>query len=77
MEWPSKSLDLNPIEHVWAFMKFRISQRLQRHHRLADLRRMVVEEWDRVPIAYINRLIRSMNTRARQVVQYHGGYTDY
>ena len=77
MVWPAKSPDLNPIEHVWAFMKFRISQRLQPHHRLADLRRMVVEEWDRVPIAYINRLIRSMNMRARQVVQYHGGYTDY
>ena len=77
MDWPSKSPDLNPIEHVWSFMKHNLSQRLLPHHTIADLRRMVQEEWNGLTMQFINRLIRSMNTRARQVVRYRGGYTDY
>ena len=77
MNWPSKSPDLNPIEHVWAFMKYRLARRLTPQHTLADLRRMVQEEWDNVTIEFVNRLIRSMNTRARQIVRYGGGHIDY
>ena len=77
MVWPSKSPDLNPIEHVWAFMKHNVSRRLRPHHNLADLRAMVQEEWDQINLQFINRLVRSMNTRARQVLRYDGEYTDY
>ena len=77
MQWPSKSPDFNPIEHVWAIIKDRINRKLTHRHTLADLRRMAVEEWQNLPQCFINRLIRSMNTRARQCVQYRGGYIDY
>ena len=41
------------------------------------LRTLVLEEWNNLPIANINRIIPSMNKRARQVVEHQGGYTDY
>ena len=77
MEWPAKSPDFNPIEHIWAYMKDRITPTLTEHHTLVDLRRMVQMEWQNLPQRLINRLIQSMNTRARQCVQYRGGYIDY
>ena len=77
MDWPSKSPDLNPIEHVWALMKHNLSQRLMPHHTIADLRLMVLDEWNNLTMQFINKLVRSMNKRARQVVQFRGSYTDY
>ena len=77
MNWPAKSPDLNPIENVWSVMKHNISQRLTPNSTMADLRRMVLEEWQGLTMQFINRLVRSMNTRARQVVRYRGSFTDY
>ena len=77
MVWPAKSPDLNPIEHVWAIMRKRITELQQAHHTLQDLRRLVRDAWDSVSIAGINSLLNSMPRRATVVYELEGDHTHY
>ena len=77
MDWPAKSPDLNPIENLWGIMKHNVTRRLMPNHTLVDLRRLVLEEWNNIPIELVNKLTMSMNKRARQVVEHHGSHIDY
>ncbi len=43
MEWPSMSPDLNPIEHLWGILKWKVEElKLSNIHQLCDI---VMEEW--------------------------------
>ena len=42
MEWPSQSLDLNPLENLWRELKNRVAQQPTN---LQDLKRICKEEW--------------------------------
>ena len=46
MEWPASSPDLNPIENLWDQLG---RARVTNTTTLADLRQMLVEEWDAIP----------------------------
>jgi hypothetical protein len=83
-EWPPYSPDLNPIEHVWSWMK----QWINEHHpelldRGADeesyeaLYRAIKEAWWAVPQTYIDKLIRSMIRRVKKVLKAKGWQTKY
>ncbi|KAL0163166.1 hypothetical protein M9458_042562, partial [Cirrhinus mrigala] len=47
LEWPSRSPDLNPIEHLWRDLKMAVHQRLPSN--LKELERICKEEWQRIP----------------------------
>jgi transposase len=44
LEWPSQSLDLNPIEHLWRDLKIATQQ-----HSPSNLTRIWIEEWEKLP----------------------------
>ena len=77
MEWPAISQDLNPIEHLWDVLERRIRPRLTRDSTLAELRNILTEEWEQIPQCTINRLVRSMRGRVREVLERGGGHTHY
>lgn len=71
--WPSMSADLNPIEHLWDYLKQQIRKR-QDIQDAQGLRAALQAEWHRIPQAYIRTLVRSMRQRCTAVRDANGGH---
>ena len=55
LQWPSQSLDLNPIENLWQFLKIQIRKRAPIN--INNLKTIYQEEWYKIPTNYCNKLI--------------------
>ncbi|GFX01646.1 transposable element Tcb2 transposase [Trichonephila clavipes] len=63
MDWPTRSPDLNPIEHVWDFLGRRLAARTLPPVTIRDLRLALQGEWAAMPQQLIDTLILSMGRR--------------
>ena len=74
IEWPPKSLDLNPIETIWSQLKSKLK-------RTYDTREELVKDicfnFEKIPFLNFDNLYKSMNRRIRAVIEAQGGPTDY
>ena len=77
MEWPAVSPDLNPIEHLWDQLGRAVHARVTNRTTLADLRQILIEEWDAIPQQNVARLVTSMRRRCQAVVAAYGSSTRY
>lgn len=77
VDWPARSPDLNPIEHVWDIMYRRIRQRAAAPQTVQELTNALIQVWQEIPQDTIRRLIRSMPRRCRECIQARGGHTRY
>ena len=77
VDWPACSPDLNPIEHAWDQLGRAVQTRLNMDSTRADLRRFLLEEWDRLPQNIIQRLIHIMRRRCAECIAAGGGPTHY
>ena len=77
MDWPACSPDLDPIEHAWDQLGRAVQARLNMDSTRADLRRFLLEEWDRLPQNIIQRLIHIMRRRCAECIAAGGGPTHY
>ncbi len=75
MDWPSMSPDLNPTEHMWGILKWKMEERkVTNIHQICDV---VMEEWKRTPVATCEALVNSMPKRVKVVLENNGGHTKY
>ncbi|VDI59753.1 Hypothetical predicted protein [Mytilus galloprovincialis] len=74
---PALSPDLSPIEHLWD----ELDKHIRRHHHppisVNQLRAALVEEWNNIPQAFIQRLIGPMRRKLPAVINSRGGHTRY
>jgi transposase len=77
LPWPALSPDLSPIEHLWDELGRRVRHRQSPPETLQELRDALVDEWNNIPQAFIQRLIGSMRRRCEAVVAARGGHTRY
>lgn len=77
MQWPARSPDLNPIEHMWDTLKQKVRARDPAPTNLEDLETAIREEWNRIPQGTINVLIRSLKWQMQAVIRARGGNTEY
>jgi len=73
MEWPAKSPDLNPIEYLWDQLGHVVHVGVTNTTTLADLPRLLVEEWNAIP----QQCVTSMRRRSQAVVAAYGSSTHY
>jgi len=74
---PPNSPDLNPIEKVWAWIKYRLAKEYPDLTSGAELKKIVQEMWDSITDATFNELIESMPDRIAAVIAAKGGSTRY
>ncbi len=75
MYWPSMSPDLNPIEHMWGILKWKVKKcKVSNIHQLRDV---IMEEWKRTTAATCEALVNSMPKRVKSVLENIGGHTKY
>ncbi|KAL0202183.1 hypothetical protein M9458_000201 [Cirrhinus mrigala] len=75
LEWPSRSPDSNPIEHLWRDLKMAVHQRLPSN--LTELERICKEEWQRIPKSRCEKLVASFPKRLMAVLDQKGASTKY
>ncbi len=75
IDWPSMSPDLNPIEHLWGILKWKVDERkVSNIHQLCDV---VMDEWKRTPEATCEALVNSMPKWVKAVLENNVGHTKY
>jgi transposase len=75
IDWPSNSPDLNPIENMWKIVKDNVEKR--RPENLDELKRFMVEEWDKIPDSFLINLAKSMNERCKLIIEQNGERISY
>ena len=75
LDWPPRSPDLNPIEHVWDMLGRLVRNR--QTETIPDLRVALLEEWDNIPQRAIANCIQSLPRRMAAVIGARGGNTHY
>ncbi|GFV83031.1 transposable element Tcb2 transposase [Trichonephila clavipes] len=77
MDWPARSPDLNPIEHVWDFLGRRLAARTLPPVTIRELRLALQDEWAAMPQQLIDTLILSMGRRCETYLAVRGDHIPY
>ncbi|GFU88882.1 transposable element Tcb2 transposase [Trichonephila clavipes] len=77
MDWPERSPDLNPIEHVWDFLGRRLAARTLPQVTIRELRLALQDEWAAMPQQLIDTLILSMGRRCETCLAVRGDHIPY
>lgn len=77
MDWPARSPDLNPIEHLWDILGRRVRANHPPPANAAVLFQLLQQEWAAIPQATLVSLIQSMRSRCTECVAARGGHTHY
>lgn len=77
MDWPARSPDLNPIEHLWDVLGRRLREN---HPPAADLNQLFMfleQEWQAIPQMTPRTLVQSMRLRCLECIEANGGHTRF
>ncbi|GFW09644.1 transposable element Tc1 transposase [Trichonephila clavipes] len=77
MDWPARSPDLNPIEHVWDFLGRRLAARALPPLTIRELRLALQDEWAAMLQQLIDTLILSMGRRCETFLAVRGDHIPY
>ena len=72
---PPQSPDINPIEHLWSYLEEKI--RLHSITSRETLKAALMQEWDRIPKDYCQKLVKSMPKRLAAIKAANGYPTKY
>ncbi|CAI7783579.1 unnamed protein product [Closterium sp. NIES-54] len=76
LPWPASSPDLNPIEHLWIYLKKQLLAYPRPPAGILELWDRVQVEWEKIPTAWCSELIDSMPRHVRAVLKAKGRWTN-
>ena len=77
LDWPAQSPDLNPIEHLWAYLKRRLAEYESPPRGVHELWERLEREWPTISVEVCRTLLESMPRRIEAVIKAKGGHTKY
>ncbi|GFY22474.1 transposable element Tc1 transposase [Trichonephila clavipes] len=77
MDWPARSPDLSPIEHVREFLGRRLAARTLPPVTIRELRLALQDEWAAMPQQVIDTLILSMGRHFETCLAFRGDHIPY
>lgn len=77
MTWPVHSLDLNPIENLWARLARRVYANGRQFSFLSELKTSVSLEWNNISLEECYNLMRSIKRQCARVLERGGRHTGY
>jgi hypothetical protein len=77
LDWPAHSPDLNPIEHLWAYLKRKLNEYEQPPDGMRELWERVQDEWNNIPTELCEKLIGSMAERIEAVIDGKGDVSKF
>ena len=77
LPWPAQSPDINPIEHLWDELERRIRGLKKRPKTEDELFQFLQEEWVKIPLSVLKKLVDSMPKRVVAVREANGNPTRY
>lgn len=75
METPPQSPDINPIENLWEHLNKNIRKHVISHK--TDLKRILLEEWNKIEPTFCTKLVQSLPSRLKMVLKNKGLHTKY
>ena len=67
LEWPPQSLDLNPMEHLWAELNRKLNKRTCQKEE--ELFQCLKQAWENLSKDYLRKLVENMPRRCRKVIK--------
>ena len=77
MSWPAKCSVLYRTVNVWDSLDRYSQKRLMKSRNLAELRQALIDEWQRLPVYKLLRLLSTMRRCCQACVAAGGGHTRY
>jgi transposase len=77
LNWPPQSPDMNPIENLWAIIKFRRQKKFGIPLNRLELIEQVFQIWEEIDEELIGSLTNSIENRLREVIRLKGKPTKY
>jgi len=77
LDWPPNSPDMNPIEHLWAYIKQQLDRYPEAPKTMEELWERIQKIWIEIPIEIIHDLYESMPRRIKELHDNKGGLTRY
>ena len=74
---PKQSPVLNPIEHLWDYLKRKLAEHNEPPQGMIELLERVKTEWEKIPQDICTKLIDTMPKRIEAKIKAKNGYTKY
>jgi hypothetical protein len=77
LQWPAQSPDLNPIEHLWAYVKRKLGAYPTAPKGMLELWECFEKEWNDIPVELCQKVVEGMPKCVRAVYKAKGKYVKY